>query len=586
MNFLETLKKLWPFVRPYKREFFGGPVCKFIEAFIDLLIPLLMARVVDVAIPARDTSAVLFYCGIILVLGLVGLFFAVIAQYCAAKASMGYATGLRNHLFAHILSLSSADVDRNGSSTLITRISMDVVNTMRAIAIFIRVFTRMPMILLGSTAMVFVINPKLACIFLGSMIVIGLCLYGIITRSNPYYVRVQKWVDNLTQILREDLEGVRVVRAFNKQADEEARFNATSDQVMGESIRVGWIAALLNPVTYAVTNVAILLILWVGGIDANAGHVLPGDLFTLINYCSQILISLMTMSIIIPALNRAYASAKRVAAVMDETPVQKEGALAAPTHPDGQPLLRFDDVSFSYAKGGAPALSHISFSVMPGQTVGVIGGTGSGKSTLVNLLPRLYDATEGHVYVEGDDIRDYLFSAIRGKVGLVPQKAMLFAGTLGENLRYGNQDATDEELWEALAIAQAADFVKQLPQGLDAPVLQEGKNFSGGQRQRLTIARALVRKPQILVLDDSFSALDFATDAALRKGLRHMARTQNTTVFLVSQRAGTIRQADLILVLDDGQLVGMGAHDDLFKTCQVYREICLSQFSREEAEAY
>lgn len=583
---MDTLKKLWPFVKPYRREFFGGPICKFIEAFIDLWIPLIMARVVDLAIPARDTSAVLRQCGIILLLGAVGLFFAIIAQYCAAKASMGYATGLRNHLFAHILTLSPADVDRNGSSTLITRISMDVVNTMRTIAIFIRVFTRAPMILLGSTVMVFVINPKLACIFLGSMVLIGLCLYLVVTRSNPYYVRVQKWVDSLTRILREDLDGVRVVRAFNKQADEEARFNATSDQVMTESIRVGRIAALLNPMTYAVTNLAVLLILWVGGIGANTGEVLSGDLFTLTNYCSQILISLMTMGTIIPALNRAYASAKRVTAVMDETPVQQEGSLSEAPASEGAPLIRFEDVSFSYAKGGAPALSHISFSVTAGQTVGIIGGTGSGKSTLVNLLPRLYDATEGQITIEGADIRDYLFSAIRGKVGLVPQKAMLFAGTLGENLRYGNKDATDAELWEALRIAQAEDFVRKLPEGLEAPVLQEGKNFSGGQRQRLTIARALVRKPQILILDDSFSALDFATDAALRQGLRRMTRTQNTTVFLVSQRAGTIRQADLILVLDDGQLVGTGTHDDLYQSCQVYREICLSQFSREEAEEY
>ena len=582
---METLKKLWPFVRPYRKEFFGGPICKFIEAFIDLLIPLMMARVIDLAIPSQNTALVLQSCKWILILGAVGLGFAVIAQYCAAKASMGYSTRLRDYLFAHVLTLSPADVDKNGSATLITRIMGDTVNTMRAIAIFIRIFTRAPMILIGSTVMVFIINPKLACIFLGSMALIGLCLYLVATRSNPYYAQVQKGVDGLTRIVREDLAGVRVVRAFNKQAGEEARFNATSDEVMAQSIRAGRISALLNPMTYAITNLAVLLVLWVGGIDANVGKVTAGDLFTLVNYFSQILLALLTMGTIVPALIRAYASAKRIVAVMDQAPTQQEGTETAFSE-KAQPLVQFDDVSFSYVSGGAPALRHIRFSADAGQTIGIIGGTGSGKSTLVNLLPRLYDATEGRIFVGGKDIRDYQFSAIRDKVGVVPQKAMLFAGTLAENLRYGNPGASDSELWAALEAAQARDFVEKLPEGLNAPVVQEGKNFSGGQRQRLTIARALVRQPQILILDDASSALDFATDAALRKALRKLTRTHNTTVFLVSQRASAIKQADRILVLDDGDLVGMGTHDSLLHDCQVYREICSSQFNREEAEAY
>lgn len=581
--YMENLKKLWPYAAPFSKELGFGPLFKFIEAIIDLLVPLAMAKVIDIGIPAGDQTYVLKMGGLILLMGAVGLIFATIAQYCAAKASMGFSTGLRNDLFRHVLQLSPADVDKEGSATLITRISIDVANTQRAIAIFIRAFTRAPMILLGSTVMVMIINLKLSMLFLAAMVLILLTLYLVMTRSVPYYTRIQKWVDGLTRILRENLEGVRVIRAFDKQAGEEARFQQTSDLVMGESIRVGKLSALLNPLTYAITNIAVIVILWAGSIDANAGLVTSGELIALINYLSQILLSLMTMGTIIPALNRAYASAKRVISVMETVPSQEETESPAAEQPPAcTPFLAFDDVSFSYVRGGAEALSHITFSVEKGETVGIIGGTGSGKTTLVQLIPRLYDVSAGTLFLAGNDIKDYPFAEIRGKVGVVPQKAVLFAGTLRENIRWGKQDATDEEIWAALDTAQASEFVRKLPEGLDSPVLQGGKNFSGGQRQRLTIARALVRRPEILILDDAASALDFATDAALRKAIRTFSR--GMTVFLVSQRAGSIRYADKIIVLDDGRIAGIGTHSTLFADCQVYREICLSQFSEQEAQ--
>lgn len=575
------------FLKQFKREVLIGPVFKLTEAVFELIVPLVMAQIIDVGIANGDRGYVLRMGGVMVLLGLVGLGCALICQYCAARASQGFGTVLRSEMFRHINTLSHGEIDQIGTPSLITRITNDVNQLQLAVAMLIRLVVRAPFLVIGATVMALLLDWKLACIFFVAAPLMALVLYLVMSRSIPFYRIIQKKLDRISLITRENLSGVRVIRAFSRQEKEKERFAQASEDQMSTSIAVGRISALLNPLTSAIINLAIAAVIWFGGFRVDAGGMTQGEVIAFVNYLNQILLAMIVVANLVVIFTKAAASATRVDDVLELHPSIVNRVNRPAQEVEGSPEIAFDAVSFAYPDAGAYSLSDISFTVARGQTLGIIGGTGCGKSTLVNLIPRFYEVSQGSLKVDGVDVRDYPMEQLRGKVGIVPQRAVLFSGTLRQNMQWRKQDATDEEIWQALETAQAASFVRKMPDGLDSVILQGGKNLSGGQKQRLTIARALVGEPEILILDDSASALDFATDAALRQAIAKFSagRGNRMTTIIVSQRANTVRYADRIVVLDDGKAAGIGTHEQLLESCQIYREIYWSQNERQEAVA-
>lgn len=575
------------FLKQFKKEVLIGPVFKLTEAVFELIVPLVMAQIIDVGIANGDRGYVLRMGGVMVLLGLVGLGCAMICQYCAARASQGFGTVLRSEMFRHINTLSHGEIDQIGTPSLITRITNDVNQLQLAVAMLIRLVVRAPFLVIGATVMALLLDWKLACIFFVAAPLMALVLYLVMSRSIPFYRIIQKKLDRISLITRENLSGVRVIRAFSRQEKEKERFAQASEDQMTTSIAVGRISALLNPLTSAIINLAIAAVIWFGGFRVDAGGMTQGEVIAFVNYLNQILLAMIVVANLVVIFTKAAASATRVDEVLELHPSIVNRVSRPAQEVEGSPEIAFDAVSFAYPDAGAYSLSDISFTVARGQTLGIIGGTGCGKSTLVNLIPRFYEVSQGSIKVDGVDVRDYPMEQLRGKVGIVPQRAVLFSGTLRQNMQWRKQDATDEEIWQALETAQAASFVRKMPDGLDSVILQGGKNLSGGQKQRLTIARALVGEPEILILDDSASALDFATDAALRQAIAKFSaeRGNRMTTIIVSQRANTVRYADQIVVLDDGKAAGIGTHEQLLESCQTYREIYWSQNERQEAVA-
>ena len=579
------MNRMLGYLKGYERESVLAPLFKMLEATFDLFVPLVMADIVNVGIAAHDFHYILVRCGLLLLLAFIGLTCSLTAQYFSAKAAVGYSTALRHALFAHIQSLSFSEMDTLGTSTLITRMTSDINQVQSGLNLFLRLFLRSPFVVLGAMVMAFTVNARAAMIFVVTIPLLSVVVFGVMVVTRPLYKTVQTRLDRVLGLTRENLTGVRVVRAFDKEQSEVDRFEHANALLTGMQLHVGHLSALMNPLTYVLINLAIVALLYVGSIEINVGGMASGDVIALVNYMNQILVELVKLANLIVQISKALACAGRVQAVLDTKPgmtfpAKLLGEVPADKNGDA---VRFDHVGLTYAGAGAPSLTGISFTAKKGQTIGVIGGTGSGKSSLVNLIPRFYDATEGNVEIFGRPVQSYPRDALRGRVAVVMQKAQLFGGTIRSNLLWGNKDATDADLWAALETAQAADFVRAKPLGLDEPVEQGGRNLSGGQKQRLTIARALVGKPDILILDDSASALDYATDAALRKALAALPGA--LTVFIVSQRAASLQHADQILVLDDGHLVGIGTHSALRSSCPVYEEIYESQFKKGEAEA-
>ena len=567
------MRTLLPFLNPYRKECVLAPLFKLLEAVLELFVPLIMAAIIDNGIQARDTGYVLRM-GLGLVgLGLLGLVSSVTAQFFAAKAAVGFAAKLKSALFRHIQGLSYTELDTLGTATLINRMTTDMNQVQTGVNMTLRLLLRSPFVVLGAMVMAFTVDARTALIFLALIPLLALAVAGIMRLTLPGHRKVQGQLDRVLVHTRENLTGVRVLRAFGKQDSEQATFDGDNQLLCRMQRRVGALSALMNPLTYVLVNGALAALLWSGAIEVQAGLLTQGAVVALVNYLSQILVELVKFANLIVTITKSIACAGRIESVL--------ATRASPTAADqsAKTCVRFEDVSARYQGAGADSLSHISFAAGHGETVGIIGGTGSGKTTLVNLIPRFYDVSAGRVLVDGVDVREQSAEALRQKIAVVPQKAVLFEGTIRDNLRWGDLSATDEDLWRALEAAQAAEVVRAKPGGLDEMVEQGGRNLSGGQRQRLTIARALVRRPEILILDDSASALDYATDAALRKSLR--ALDWPVTVFIVSQRASSIRHADVILVLDDGELAGLGTHDELLKTCPVYQEIYFSQYPKE-----
>ena len=587
------MKKLLKYLKDYKLESVMGPLFKMLEASFELFVPLVMANIIDTGIKNADQPYIWKMCGMLILLAAIGLTCSLTAQYFSAKAAVGFGTALRNDLFRHINSLSYREIDTIGTSTLITRMTSDINQVQSGVNLVLRLFLRSPFIVFGAMIMAFQVNVRAALIFVVAIPLLSIVVFGILLISMPLYKKVQKQLDRVLLTTRENLLGARVVRAFNRQQDEMKKFDEENSLLVNSQVFVGKISALMNPITYVIVNGATIILIWTGAWQVEGGIITQGAVVALVNYMSQILVELVKLANLIITISKSLACANRISAVFEETSSIEDktgAAVLAANAGDAkeQPAkVEFVSMDFAYAGSSENALSQISFQAMRGQTIGIIGGTGSGKSTLVNLIPRFYDATGGMVLVDGVNVKDMPLQALIQKIGIVPQKAVLFKGSLRDNIRWGKPDATDEEIYHALEIAQARDFVDSKDEGLDLMIQQGGKNLSGGQKQRLTIARALVRNPEILILDDSASALDFATDAALRKAIRE--NTKDMTVFLVSQRATTIKNADQILVLDDGNLVGRGTHKELLDTCEVYREICFSQLSekevREHAEA-
>lgn len=566
--------KITNYLKEYKKESILAPCFKMLEASFELFVPLVMAAIVDTGIKNADSAYILRMGAILILLGVVGLTCSITAQYFAAKASVEFGKGVRRDLFAHINALSYTELDTAGTSTLITRMTNDINQMQSGVNMFLRLFLRSPFIVFGAMVMAFTVDVKAALVFVVAIPLLSIVVFGIMLYTIPLYQKVQKALDRVLLMTRENLVGSRVIRAFCRQKDEEEDYLEGSDHLMQMQLFVGKISAMMNPVTYIIVNIAIIAIIWIGGLQVNAGNLSQGEVIALVNYMSQILVELVKLANLIILLTKAAACSKRVGEVFAMEPSIVE-------HPTGVDLVPaedkvvFDHVTFTYEGAKEPALRDISFTAKKGQTIGVIGGTGCGKSTLVNLIPRFYEATEGSVFVDKVNVKSYSFHQLRDRIGIVPQKAVLFNGTIADNLRWGKEDATEEEMNRAIAIAQAADVIASKKDGLEERILQGGKNLSGGQRQRLTIARALVKEPEILILDDSASALDFATDARLRKAIRE--ETKGMTVFIVSQRASTIKQADQIIVLEDGAMAGIGNHEELMKNCSVYREIVHSQ---------
>ena len=573
--------KLLPYLKNYKKEVIIGPIFKLLEAIFELMVPLVMAKIIDIGVKNGDYNYVIKAGIALLVLGFLGLFCALVCQYSAAKASQGFGTDLRNDLFSHINSLSHSEIDIIGTSSLITRLTNDVNQLQLAVAMFIRLAFRAPFIIIGSAVMAMTLDLKLSIVFLFAIPLISLTLFWVMSKSIPFYSNIQKKLDKISLITEENLEGARVIRAFSKEENEKKRFFDASDDYTIASINVSKISALLNPLTSIIMNFAIVAILWYGGYRVNIGALTQGQIIAFVNYMTQISLTLVVFANLVVIFTKAFASGDRVYEILEiNSSITDKNIKISPV--SNALKVEFKNVSFSYKGSNKNSLSNANIKVNTGETIGIIGGTGSGKSTLINLIPRFYEATEGEVLIDGVNVKDYNLNSLRDKIGIVPQKAALFSGTLRENMTLGNKNASDEEIKKAFDIAQASEFVSSLSKGLDTVILQGGKNLSGGQKQRLTIARALVKNPEILILDDSASALDFATDAKLRKAIKE--ETKNMTVFIISQRATSIKNADKIIVLDNGNIVGIGSHSELLKNCTVYKEICLSQLSSEEVE--
>ena len=574
------MKRLMMYLKDYKKESILAPLFKLLEAFFELLVPLVMANIIDYGISNRNMGYIGKMGLLLLLLGVVGLASSITAQFFAAKAAVGFSTQLRQALFDHIEDLSFTDIDKAGTSTMITRMTSDVNQVQSGINMTLRLFLRSPIIVFGAMIMAFTIDVKCALIFVVAIPLLSVVVFGIILSTIPMYKKVQSKLDQVLGITRENLTGVRVIRAFHQEAKEADRFRENNEALSAMQIFVGKISACMNPVTYIIVNGAIIALIYTGAVQVNIGNLSQGEVVAIINYMNQILVGLVKLANLIVTMTKALACAERVASVFDigadAAYVGAQDQKLADKVDKSAPFLDFKHVSLTYQGAGAPTLQDMNFTVNRGDTVGIIGGTGSGKTSLVNLIPGFYPATEGEILLEGRDIRTMSDEELRGRIGVVPQKAVLFKGTIRSNLQWGKPDATEEEMWKALELAQASEVVDGKPGKLDATVAQNGKNFSGGQRQRLTIARALVRNPEILILDDSASALDYATDAKLRAAIRTLE--DKTTTFIVSQRASTIRHADKIIVLDDGEIAGMGNHDELLKDCTVYQEIYYSQY--------
>ena len=568
------------YLKDYKKESILAPLFKLLEAFFELMVPLVMANIIDYGISNRNMGYIGKMGLLLLLLGVVGLASSITAQFFAAKAAVGVSTKLRQALFDHIEDLSFTDIDKARTSTMITRMTSDVNQVQSGINMTLRLFLRSPIIVFGAMIMAFTIDVKCALIFVVAIPLLSIVVFGIILSTIPMYKKVQSRLDQVLGITRENLTGVRVIRAFHQEAKEEERFRENNEALSAMQIFVGKISACMNPVTYIIVNGAIIALIYTGAVQVNIGNLSQGEVVAIINYMNQILVELVKLANLIVTMTKALACADRVASVFeigaDAAYVGAQNQKLADKVDKSAPFLDFKHVSLTYQGAGAPTLQDMNFTVNRGDTVGIIGGTGSGKTSLVNLIPGFYPATEGEILLEGRDIKTMSDEELRGRIGVVPQKAVLFKGTIRSNLRWGKPDATEEEMWKALELAQASEVVEGKDGKLDATVAQNGKNFSGGQRQRLTIARALVREPEILILDDSASALDYATDAKLRAALRTLE--DKTTTFIVSQRASTIRHADKIIVLDDGEIAGVGTHDELLKDCTVYQEIYYSQY--------
>ena len=575
------LRALLKYLRNYKKETVLAPLFKLLEASFELFVPLVMAAIIDHGIGQADGVYVLKMGGILIALGLIGLICSITAQYFAAKAATGFSTELRHELFEHIQKLSYTKMDTIGTSTLITRMTSDINQVQSGVNLVLRLFLRSPFIVFGAMVMAFTVDVKAALVFVVAIPLLSLVVFGIMLITMPLYRKVQSNLDAVLGITRENLTGVRVIRAFNKEADERQRFEQQNQMLTDAQKFVGKISGLMNPVTYIIVNGALIVLIYAGALRVDAGIITQGQVVALVNYMSQILVELVKLANLIITVTKAFACGNRIQSVFEEETGMTEGSegWTDPGEAD-TPVVEFDHVNLRYAGAGEDSLTDISFRAMPGQTIGVIGGTGSGKSSVVNLIPRFYDATEGSVRIQGKDARDYRLEELRSHIGMVPQKAVLFQGTIAQNLRWGKENATEAELEKAIEISQAKEFVDGKEDRLNYQIEQNGKNLSGGQRQRLTIARALVRDPEILILDDSASALDFATDAKLRKAIRQM--DSHPVVFIVSQRASSIQYADQILVLDDGELAGIGTHAELMGSCEIYREIYESQFEKEK----
>ena len=584
-----TMKKLLVYLKDYKKESVLGPLFKLLEATFELIVPLVMAAIIDTGVATGDKSYIMKMCMVLVLLAVIGLTCSVTAQYFAAKAAVGFATKLRHALFAHIESLSFTEMDTVGTATLITRMTSDVNQVQNGVNLVLRLFLRSPFIVFGAMVMAFTIDVKVALVFVVTIPLLSIIVFGIMLISIPLYKKVQSALDKVLGITRENLTGSRVIRAFNKEDDEKVHFNENNDLLTRAQIYVGKISALMNPLTYVIINGAIVVLVWTGAVRVDNGYITQGEVVALINYMSQILVELVKLANLIININKSIACGNRIQSIFEMQPsitdgsgqkVDKVQTDTADRSEEAEYAVEFSHVGLTYAGAGDESLTDIDFKVKKGETIGIIGGTGSGKSSVVNLIPRFYDVTSGFIKVDGKDVKDYPLEELRGKIGTVLQKAVLFHGTIRENLKWGNPDATEEDLNRAITVAQAKEFVDNKEGRLDFEIEQGGKNLSGGQRQRLTIARAVVKKPEILILDDSASALDFATDAALRKAIREMEG--ETTVFIVSQRAASIQHADRIVVLDDGKIVGLGTSEELLESCEVYQEIYNSQFKKQE----
>lgn len=577
------MKKLLAYLKDYKKETVLGPLFKLLEASFELIVPLVVASIIDVGIGNGDKDYILKMCGVMVLLGVVGLASSITAQYFAAKAATGFATKLRHALFAHIQSLSFSEIDRIGTSTMITRMTSDINQLQSGVNMVLRLFLRSPFIVFGAMIMAFTIDVKAALVFVVTIPLLSLVVFGIMAVSIPLYKKVQGALDKILSITRENLTGIRVIRAFGKETYEISEFRQSNEDFTAMQMRVGRISALMNPMTYIIINFGIIVLVWVGAVRVNNGNITQGEVVALYNYMSQILVELIKLANLIVTITKAVACGGRIEQVLEMrsslTEPQETGNQQVEQTSNGAKVV-FEQVGMAYQGAGEEALSDISFTVNGGETIGIIGGTGSGKTSLVHLIPRFYDASRGKVLVDGRDVKDYSLKELRQKVGIVMQKSVLFKGTIRENICWGKDNATEEEIWEALEIAQAKEIVDNKPEGLETMVSQGAKNLSGGQKQRLSIARAIVKKPEILILDDSASALDYATDAKLRKAIAGLKNTM--TVFIVSQRASSIMHADKIIVLDDGKIVGMGTHEELKRDCEVYQEIYYSQYEKEE----
>lgn len=580
------MKKLLIYLKNYKKETVLAPLFKLLEASFELMIPLVVAAIVDTGIGQKDLNYIYQMGGMMILLGIVGLIAAVTAQYFSAKAAVGFASELRSALFGHIQSLSYTEIDTVGTSTLITRLTSDVNLVQSGVNMTLRLLLRSPFIVFGAMIMAFTVDVKSALIFVGVIPLLCVVVFGIMLITMPMYKAVQKRLDEVLTLTRENLTGIRVIRAFHKEDEENRKFQKKNEELTENQLGVGKISALLNPITYVIINLGLVLLIYTGAMQVDSGRLTQGQVIALINYISQILVELIKMANLIVSITKALSSANRISGIFEIESSMKTEGIEKFSHETELPILEFENVAFCYEGAGEESLSGIDFSVYRGETVGIIGGTGSGKSTLINLIPRFYDATSGLVRLYGKPISEYKIEDLRERIGVVPQKAVLFKGTIKSNLLWGNQHATDEDMEEALIVSQSKEFVEKLDKKLDAPVAQGGKNFSGGQRQRLTIARALTRKPEILILDDSTSALDYVTDARLRAELKKRKNTMTT--FIVSQRTSSIQFADKIVVLEDGRIVGLGTHKYLLEHCDVYQEIYDSQYQNplEEEEAY